>query len=123
MPQQNELPPVTPGETDALECRLAFDISQTADGKLMYAPAGRHTITVMQGAKKVTKHVLIEPAAVQALEAQRQHILAMGKAPMFDFNHNDDNASFRPTGFVWEEQPAPGIYAIGEWTGRGKEAV
>ena len=113
----------TPADGDALECRISFDLATGTDGSLMYLPAGEHTVNVTQGSKAVTKKVLVEPGAVAALNTQLAHILALGKSPMMDFNHNDDAASHRPTGFEWRTQPAPGVYALGEWTGRGKEAV
>lgn len=102
---------------------MAFGLETTDSGRLMYLPAGQHEVTVTQGKKVVSKTVLVTPDSVAPINAQLAHIRSLGKSPMMDFNHADDNASFRPTGFVWSETPAPGVWAIGEWTGRGKEAV
>ena len=103
-------------------------------------PAGLQTITPSQGGRSVTVQVRVDRAAAEALEAQRAALEARGKRPYFDFNHEDGEASFWPTEFFWREAvgrvslragetgedtrpTAPGIYARGEWSDLGQQAI
>ena len=106
-----------------LLCHAAFDAPLTASGEMMFMPAGAHTITPSQGGKKVTVNVMVTPLAAVELEKQRAALTAKGKRPYFDFNHDDEAASFWPTAFYWKDGAAPGIYCRGEWSDSGRAAV
>ena len=112
-------------------------------------PAGLQTITPSQGGRSVTVQVRVDRASAEALEAQRAALEDRGKRPYFDFNHEDGEASFWPTEFYWvgdgraeiadgkwqianrasacalssSAARAPGIYARGEWSDLGQQAI
>jgi hypothetical protein len=104
-------------------CRAAVALPATATGEMMYMPGGLQTITPIGGGKGEPITVRVDAAGAAALNQQHAALVARGKKPMFDFNHEDGAASFWPSEFVWKEQPAPGIYCRGEWTASGKSGV
>src|SRR4051794_28319243 len=83
---------------DKLLCRTALDVSAARDS-IMYMPGGICEITPSQGGKAVRVQVLVDPQSAVALEAQRAALKGKGKAPYFDFNHEDGGASFWPESF------------------------
>lgn len=101
-------------------CRTAIALPATATGELMYMPAGSQEITPIDGGIGAPINVMVDAAGAAALNAQLAALTAKGKKPYFDFNHEDGAAAFWPSEFVWRED---GIYARGEWSGRGKSAV
>lgn len=112
------------GILDESALRASFNAPEKAAGQFMVMPGGTHEIHCSQGNRDVTATVLVDQAAAAALEAQRATLeKASAHKPYFDFDHNDQQASFWPTRFVWADQPAPGIYAQGTWSKAGKEAV
>ncbi len=106
----------------ALYC-AAYQIPATAASKMMFMPGGLQVITPFGGGIGQPISVVVDAAGAAALEAQRAALLAKGKRPYFDFEHEDSGASFWPESFFWSNTPAPGIYAKGEWTARGKAGV
>ena len=109
---------------DALLCRIALEAPSTATGEIMFMPAGVYEITPSQGGKCVTVQVLVSREAAAAMEAQRAALVAKGKRPYFDLNHDDDRASFWPDKFYWKDAgDRSGIYASGEYSKSGREAV
>ena len=103
------------------------------DGYCPYMPAGVHIITPSLSAagarKPVTVCVEINEDTVEALEAQRKALTAGGKKPFFSIEHESEKAGFWPTEFVWEKRLVPsgelweGVWARGEWTKSGRDAV
>jgi hypothetical protein len=108
-------------ETEAIECRAAVEISPTATNEILFLPIGLHAITPVAGGIGRPIKVNVTAAAADAIEAQRARLRAKGKRPYFDFNHEDDAASFWPDSFHW--RAGEGVIAKGEWTRRGREAV
>src|SRR5215472_6368506 len=106
---------------DAIECRAAVDLSPTATNEILFLPIGLHAITPVSGGigKPIKVHVNEESAVV--VENQRRALMASGKRPYFDFNHEDGPASFWPNNFIW--RPGEGVVACGDWSKRGREAV
>jgi predicted RNA-binding Zn-ribbon protein involved in translation (DUF1610 family) len=96
---------------------------------LLYMPAGLHTITPSQGGKPVTVTVLVDENAATQLEKQRQALAASGNQPFFSIQHNTQVAAFWPTKFTWdarldsEGRQVTGVYALGNWSKSGLEAV
>ena len=105
-----------------LYCRGAIGLD-VGDGEIMYMPAGVQEITPSQRGRSVRVSVLVDRGAVDALNAQREALEARGTKPYFDFNHDDQGASFWVKDFVWRDFPQPGIYARGEFTDSGLRAV
>lgn len=110
-------------DDESLLCRTAVAVDPTASGVMMYMPGGMQEITPVDGGIGKPIRVLVEAGGANALQGQFRALSAKGKRPFFDFNHEDGPASFWPEEFFWSETPEPGIYAKGEWTSRGREAV
>jgi hypothetical protein len=108
---------------DSILCRAAVQLAPTATGVMMYMPGGLQTITPIGGGVGAPITVAVNAAGAAALNEQHAAIVARGKRPMFDFNHEDGAASFWPAEYFWAEQPEPGIYCRGEWTASGKAGV
>lgn len=111
-----------PGDEPVL-CRAAVQLAPTATGVMMYMPGGLQTITPIDGGLGQPITVRVDGAGAAALNQQHAAIMARGKRPMFDFNHEDGPASFWPAEYFWAESPEPGIYCRGEWTASGKAGV
>lgn len=110
-------------ESVAILCRAAVPLSATATGEMMYMPAGLQTISPMDGGLGQPITVRVNAAGATALNQQHAALVAKGKRPYFDFNHEDGPASFWPAEYFYRETPEPGIYARGEWTASGKASV
>jgi hypothetical protein len=108
---------------ESIACRSAVVLPDTALGEFMYMPGGLHQINAWRGDKPVKVQVLVDQGSAAAVQKQFSQIRAGIHRPYFDFDHDSKKASFWPEAFVWREQPAPGIYAQGEWTSEGKEAI
>lgn len=106
-----------------LLCRMAVVAPETPDNEVMFMPAGTHVISPTQGGRAVTAQVLVTREAAGEMERQRAALVARGKRPYFDFNHEDRDASFWPTQFFWKDGDAPGVYARGEWSDVGKQSI
>lgn len=126
-------------EQGALQCR-ALDCAieganalrtgvPTIDNVLMYMPGGTHTISPSQDGRPVTVTVLVDETAAKRLEAQRAALERAGKRPFFSIQHETEIAAFWPTKFFWDNRIdatgslAEGVYAEGEWTKSGRDAV
>ena len=108
---------------EALLCRAMIAVPVTVSNEFMFMPAGRQTITPFGGGIGVPIEVMVDESSAMELERQRVALSAKGARPYFDFEHEDDGASFWPTQFFWRDGDAPGIYARGEWTADGKAGV
>jgi hypothetical protein len=110
--------------TASVECRMAFDIPATASGEMMFMPAGEHELTPLVNGKPRQIRVAVDPQSATAVEATRVAVLARGKRPYFDFNHEDGPASFWPDRFYWGSiDGKQGVITHGEWSASGKAAV
>jgi phage I-like protein len=90
----------------------------------MWMPGGIHPICASKGTRTVEVNVRVDRAAANAIQQQFVAVSARSThKPYFDFNHDDQGASFWPAGFTWKDSPQPGIYARGEWSKKGKEAI
>jgi hypothetical protein len=113
----------------AILCRAAVQLAPTATGEMMFMPGGIQTITPLNGALKdenkraLPIRVKVDAGGARELDRQRAALVAKGKRPYFDFNHEDGPASFWPAEFFWQDGPEPGIYCKGEWTATGKASV
>jgi phage I-like protein len=108
-------------EPQPIECRAAVEISPTATNEILFLPIGLHAITPVAGGIGRPIKVKVGPESAQSIEAQRTKLMASGKRPYFDFNHEDGPASFWPESFSWKS--GEGVVARGEWSRRGKSAV
>jgi hypothetical protein len=114
----------------ALDCYDAknFTTAITEDGTIQYMPGGLHTITPSQGGRAVTVTVMVDADSADAIEQERQEIVARNKSPYFSITHENQIAGFRPTKFYWAARPdvtgklSEGVWADGEWTASGKAA-
>lgn len=108
----------------ALLCAAAHaTLPTTATGEMMFMPGGMQTITPFAGGIGSPIQVMVDPAGAAALQDQANELVAKGKQPYFDFEHEDGGASFWPSEFFWQDAPAAGIYARGVWTADGKAGV
>jgi len=104
-------------------------LNPIADGIIMYMPAGTHCITPAQNGRPVTVSVAIDASAAEKLEAQRIALEAGGKKPFFSVQHSTQIAAFWPAEFFWDTRLdatgslVEGVWARGEWTRSGREAV
>jgi len=108
-------------DTQPIECRAAIEISPTATNEILFLPIGLHAITPVAGGIGRPIKVKIGPDSAQAIEKQRVALMASGKRPYFDFNHDDNRAAFWPKSFIWRN--GEGVIASGEWSQSGKTAV
>ena len=83
----------------------------------MFLPGGVHSITPMDCGE--VEVIVNEQTAIE-LEAQRRIILAKGKLPFVDFNHQGSLASFYPTDFFWREGERSGVFVRGVWSKEGE---
>ncbi len=124
-----------PKQKDALDCAskdaAAFRtrLNPVTDGVLMYMPGGVSTITPSQNGKAVTVTVEVTKASAAVLEEQRESLTAAGKKPFFSVQHDTEIAAFWPSRFFWDKRvdatgsAVEGVWAEGEWTKSGKDAV
>lgn len=116
----------------AINCARSLP-SLLGDGDLpdviQYMPAGTHTITPSRDGKPVTVTVKVDEETAAALEQQRQILEASGNKPFFSIQHNTQVAAFWPSRFFWDTRPdvtgkrVSGVWATGEWSQAGREAV
>jgi hypothetical protein len=109
-------------EDSALFC-ASVGMPATATGEFMFMPGGMQSITPFGGGIGQPIQVLVDSQGAVQLEKQRAALEAKGAKPYFDFEHEDQGASFWPTMFFWKDGEAPGIYCRGEWTADGKAGV
>lgn len=115
----------------ALDCVGAGDMRSraTLDNVMMYMPGGTHVITPSQNGKPVTVTVNVDAKSAEVLESQRRKLEAAGKKPFFSIQHDTEIAAFWPTEFFWDKRIdatgslVEGVWARGEWTKSGREAV
>lgn len=99
------------------------------DGIMMFMPGGTHTITPSQGGRPVTVTLTINAESADAMEAQRKALTAKGKKPFFSIQHSSEIAAFWVSEFFWDKRIdatgslVDGVWAKGQWTSAGKEAV
>lgn len=108
-------------ELQSIECRAAVEISPTATNEILFLPMGLHAITPVSGGIGRPIKVKVTQDAATAISQQHAALMAKGKRPYFDFNHEDGPASFWPESFIWRN--GEGVIARGEWSRRGKSAV
>src|SRR6266446_3276784 len=118
-------------EPQLLECRALVEISPplvsklsadaTTTNEILFLPIGLHAITPVSGGIGRPIKVKIDNNAASAIQKQHEVLMASGKRPYFDFNHEDGPASFWPEAFAW--RTGEGVVAKGEWSARGKRAV
>ena len=126
----------TPAAGLQLDCSACVEaknfksvLNPIADGIIMYMPAGTHTITPSQNGRPVTVSVAIDASAAEKLETQRAALEAGGKKPFFSVQHSTQIAAFWPAEFFWDTRLdatgslVEGVWARGEWTRAGREAV
>ncbi len=107
-------------------------IAALEEGILCFMPSGTQTITPSCGGKPVTVTVMVDESAAVALESQRKAMEASGAKPFFSIgedSHKSDVAAFWPSKFFWDKRLdatgsfVEGVWAEGEWTKSGREAV
>lgn len=126
----------TPAAGLQLDCSACVEaknfknvLNPIADGIIQYMPAGTHTITPSQNGRPVTVSVEVDAAAADKLEQQRRSLEASGKKPFFSVQHSTQIAAFWPAEFFWDTRLdatgslVEGVWARGEWTRAGREAV
>lgn len=112
----------TTTDETAILCRAygAAPISAEA-GEIVYLTAGLVEGVPSQKGKATPVQILVDAQTAAVLEQQRAAIVARGVRPYFDFNHDDEGASFWPAKFFWRE--GVGVIASGEFSRPGKEAI
>src|SRR5258705_8533484 len=108
-------------EKDVLECRAAVEISPTTTNEILFLPIGLHAITPVAGGIGRPIKVNIDAQSAAVIQQQHSKLMASGKRPYFDFNHDDNRAAFWPSSFIWRS--GEGVIAMGEWSASGKRAV
>lgn len=106
---------------DAILCRAKVQLSPTANGEMVFMPAGNHEIMPFSGGVGKPIKIVVDSIAAGEIEKQRAALEAKGKPAYFDFDHEDRGASFWPKQFIWRD--GEGIVAKGDWTTRGKTSV
>lgn len=106
---------------EIIKCRAAVEISPIASNEILFLPIGLHAITPVSGGIGRPIKVKVTPESAHAVQEQHTLLMAKGKRPYFDFNHEDGPASFWPEQFIWRN--GEGVIARGEWTSRGRKSV
>lgn len=107
---------------DAITCAaIEMPVTAAQGNEIVYLPTGLHPITPTKGGIGKAIKVLVTRSAAAEIEKRRAAIVAKGKRPYFDFNHEDGEASFWPTNFFWRE--GEGVIAAGDWSGSGRRSV
>jgi outer membrane murein-binding lipoprotein Lpp len=100
-----------------LVAALAAEIIGTAPEWIMYAPAGRNSISAKVNGKPARVTITVEEDAAKALQADLMaRKAAGGPQPFFDFHHDGREASAYPKEFQWRED---GVWARVKWTHAG----
>jgi hypothetical protein len=102
----------------------SHDLKAGSVVEFMAMPGGMHTCWFMQGDKPVQRTVEVGRGAAVALEEQLEAVNGRGRQrAFFDFDHKDEAASAWPLGFVWRDEPAPGVYCRAEMSQAGADAI
>ncbi len=108
---------------------LTIEIHGNAPEWIMYAPAGRNSISAKVNGRAANVTVTVDEKAAQALQADLQaRKAAGGPQPFFDFHHDAREASAYPQEFAWrtfivDGEEREGIGARVKWTPPGLEAT
>lgn len=117
-----------------IEARLATSVAivaaKEAPLEIQWMPPGRSKINASVNGKPGAVEVNVDASQAQRVAAELQQLRAKAAAgetdePFFDYNHDDNGASARPTEFYWggDDPKKGGIRAKLEWTASGKAAV
>jgi hypothetical protein len=104
---------------------LVAAFSQAIQGNapewIMFAPAGKHSISAKVDGKPSRVTVTVDEAAAVALQSDLEARKATpGSQPFFDLHHDAREASAYPEEFAWRED---GIWARVRWTPAGLAAT
>ena len=100
-----------------LVAALAAEIIGNAPEWIMYAPAGRNSISAKVNGRPSRVTITVEEDAAVALQADLMaRKAAGGPQPFFDFHHDGREASAYPKEFQWRED---GVWARVKWTHAG----
>jgi hypothetical protein len=112
---------------------LVAAFSQAIQGNapewIMYAPAGRHTISAKVNGKPANVTITVDEAAARALQSDLMaRRAAGGPQPFFDFHHDARDRSAFPEEFAWrtfivDGEEREGVGARVRWTMAGLEAT
>jgi outer membrane murein-binding lipoprotein Lpp len=116
-----------------MKIELVAAFSQAIQGNapewIMYAPAGRHTISAKVNGKPANVTLTVDEAAAKALQSDLMaRRAAGGPQPFFDFHHDARDRSAFPEEFAWrtfivDGEEREGIGARVRWTMAGLEAT
>jgi outer membrane murein-binding lipoprotein Lpp len=104
---------------------LVAAFSQAIQGNapewIMFAPAGKHSISAKVDGKPSRVTVTVDEAAAKALQSDLEARKATpGSQPFFDLHHDAREASAYPEEFQWRDD---GIWARVRWTPAGLAAT
>jgi outer membrane murein-binding lipoprotein Lpp len=108
-----------------MKIELVAAFSQAIQGNapkwIMFAPAGKHSISAKVDGKPSRVTVTVDEAAARALQSDLEARKATpGSQPFFDLHHDAREASAYPEEFQWRED---GIWARVRWTPAGLAAT
>jgi hypothetical protein len=112
-----------------LHCQTAALATSKIDNSLlriMFAPAGDHEIHCGLGDNaKAVVTIRVDKSTVAVLNASlaKNNADEAPQRALFDFEHQAKEAMAWPIAFHWEDMPAPGVYAMAEYSKLGKEYV
>lgn len=104
--------------------QLGTDISAVTK-RVMFAPAGVHTLTPAYGPASVQISIRVDATTAAVLNASLAQLNAANNPQrvFFDKNHEGKEAMAWPTEFFWSETPELGVYASVEWSSLGEQYV
>ena len=108
-----------------MKIELVAAFSQAIQGNapewIMFAPAGKHSISAKVDGKPSRVTVTVDEAAALALQSDLEARKATpGSQPFFDLHHDAREASAYPEEFQWRED---GVWARVRWTPAGLAAT
>jgi len=98
--------------------------------EIQFTPSGRQVVSPFVKGEPREMEITVTSKYAEVFDRACQAMLARAKAgggdfPFTDFNHNDDDASSRPTEFFWggDDPKAGGVRMRTGWAGSGKAAL
>jgi hypothetical protein len=118
-------------QAHAFECARALPsfLGDSVPELVMYMPGGIFSITPSRDGKPCPVTLKVDPKTAEAIEQQRAIMASGVNRPFFSIEHGTDLAAFWPSRFFWAARPDPtgkiveGVWAEGEWSQAGRDAV
>jgi phage I-like protein len=117
-------PPEDKAESGMLiKGEMSWELASTgpAPERVLYMPAGEHTIFCRVNGEPREIEVHVDAATAELLQADLEDLLTQDVKPFIDYNHEGKAAAATPVRFTWVE--GDGLYLELDWSRSGKENI